>query len=111
MPYSQSLADRVRQVLGKRRGISEKKMFGGLIFLLNGNMLVGVWQVSLVARLGSQGASEALQQEFVRPFDVTGRPMKNWVLVEPDGLDSDKQLAGWIQAAVEFVETLPAKEA
>jgi TfoX/Sxy family transcriptional regulator of competence genes len=109
MPYSQSLADRVRQALRDRRGITEKKMFGGLAFLLHGKMLVGVWQQSLVVRLGPEQAAEALKRDYVREFDVTGRPMKGWIMVEPDGLDSDKQLAEWIEAAMRFVGTLPRK--
>jgi len=109
MTYSHSLADRVRHALRNRQGIAEKRMFGGLGFLLHGNLLVGIWQASLVVRLGPDQAAEALQQEYVRPFDVTGRPMKGWVMVEPDGLDSDRQLAEWVELATRFVKTLPAK--
>lgn len=109
MPYSHSLADRVRQALGNRRGISERKMFGGMIFFLHGNMLVGVWQQSLIVRLGRDQAVEALKEDFVRAFDVTGRPMRGWIMVEPDGLESDRQVAEWIEAAMRFVGTLPAK--
>ncbi|HEX3657110.1 MAG TPA: TfoX/Sxy family protein [Pirellulales bacterium] len=109
MPYSQSLADRVRQTLRSHRNITEKKMFGGLIFMFSGNMLVGIWQQSLIVRLGADRAAEVLGQPHIREFDVTGRPMKNWVMVEPDGLERDEQLAEWIKAALEFVEKLPAK--
>jgi TfoX/Sxy family transcriptional regulator of competence genes len=109
MPYSHSLADRVRQALRDRRSIAEKKMFGGIAFLFHGSMLVGVWQASLIVRLGPDQAPEALKQDCVREFDVTGRPMKGWVMVDPNGLDSDRQLAQWIELAVQFVRTLPAK--
>lgn len=109
MPYSHALADRVRSALAGRRAIAEKKMFGGIAFLLQGNMLVAVWQQSLIVRLGPERSAEALQQDFVRPFDVTGRPMQGWVMVEPDGLDSDAELASWVAAALEFVERLPKK--
>ncbi len=109
MAYSHSLANRVRHALRNHRGIAEKKMFGSIVFLLHGNMLVGVWQASLIVRLGPDQAVEALKQDYVREFDVTGRPMKGWIMVEPDGLDSDKQLAEWIEAAKRFVETLPSK--
>lgn len=84
-------------------------MFGGVGFLLCGNLLVGVWKSSLVARLGPEQGTEALRQSNVKEFDVTGRPMKGWVLVEPDGIDSDQQLATWIGQAMQFVETLPPK--
>ena len=67
MAYSKSLAARIRQTLAQRRGVSEKRMFGGVAFLLNGNMLVGVWQDSLIARLGPEVGERALRQPFVRP--------------------------------------------
>lgn len=109
MPYSQSLTNRVRDVFAGQRGISERKMFGGIAFLLHGNMCVGVWQTSLIVRLGLEQAAAALKEPYVAEFDVAGRPMKGWVLVEADGLDTDQQLHGWIERAVEFVETLPRK--
>jgi TfoX/Sxy family transcriptional regulator of competence genes len=109
MPYSQSLADRVRLALQNYRGISEKKMFGSLVFMFNGNMLVGVWKSSLIVRLGPDQAATALKESHVREFDLTGRPMKGWVMVEPDGLESDRQLAGWIERAMEFVGRMRVK--
>jgi TfoX/Sxy family transcriptional regulator of competence genes len=109
MAYSESLARRIRHLLAHRRGITEKKMFGGIGFLLNGNMCVGVWKSSLIVRLGSEGATAALEEPNVVEFDITGRPMKGWVMVEPDGLETDEQLGHWVQRAVEFVETLPKK--
>jgi TfoX/Sxy family transcriptional regulator of competence genes len=109
MTYSEALADRVRCAVKGQRRIVEKKMFGGVVFLLQGNMLVGVWQSSLIVRLGADQAAIALQQEHVSRFDVTGRPMKNWIMVEPDGLDTDKQLDDWMERALTFVRTLPPK--
>lgn len=109
MAYSQSLANRVRQALRNQRNVTEKKMFGGVGFLLKGNMLVGVWQNSLIVRLGPEQADDALKQPDVREFDVTGRPMKGWIMVDPDGLESDQQLASWLDQALTFVTTLPAK--
>src|SRR5438876_10926093 len=109
MAYSESLAQRIRQVLARRRGIVEKKMFGGVGFLLNGNMLVGVWKNSLIVRLGPDEGDEALKEPHVKAFDITGRPMKGWVLVEPEGIEDDEQLSAWIQRAVKFVGTFPAK--
>ena len=109
MAYSESLADRIRLAFGPARGVVEKKMFGGIGFLLGGNMCVGIWKSSLIVRLDCNEADEALQQPHVREFDITGRPMKGWVLVEAEGLDEDAQLRAWIERAVEFVRTLPAK--
>ena len=109
LAYSESLARRIRQVFGHRRGITEKKMFGGVCFLLNGNMCVGIWKSSLIVRLGPEQAAAALQEPNVVEFDITGRPMKGWVMVEPDGLETDEQLGHWVQRAVEFVEALPKK--
>src|SRR5262245_3537950 len=107
MAYSESLALRIRQVLGRRRGITEKKMFGGVGFLLNGNMCVGIWKQSLIVRLDPEQSAEALREPHVVEFDITGRPMKGWVIVEPDGIESDEQLSTWITRAFDFVRTLP----
>ena len=109
MAYSQALTERVRHALRNHRGIIEKKMFGSVVFMLSGNMLVGIWQQSLIVRLGPENAKKALKEDYVREFDVTGRPMKGWIMVEPDALDTDTQLAEWIDQALAFVELLPAK--
>ena len=110
MAFSEALAGRIRQQLARRKNVEEKKMFGGVGFLLNGNMLVGVWRDSLIVRLGPDEADEALKEPHVKEFDITGRPMKGWVLVEPEGVQHDDQLKGWVQRAVKFVGKLPAKE-
>ena len=109
MAYSEALADRIRQALGPRRGLAEKKMFGGVGFLLHGNLCVGVWKTSLIVRLDPAEAENLLKQPHVRVFDITGRPMKGLLLVEAEGLESDQQLAEWIERAAAFVATLPAK--
>ena len=108
MPFSESLAARIRDALVRRSGIAEQKMFGGLCFLLHGNIVVGVRRDSLIARLGGEEASKALKKPYVTQMG-TRRPMKGWVIIGPDGLDTDRQLAAWIEKAVEFVEMLPAK--
>jgi len=110
MPYSESLAERVRHILAGRRGVAEKKMFGGIGLLLGGNMCVGIWKTSLIARLGPEQAAEALKQPCVREFDITGRPMKGWVMIDAEAVETDKQLAGWVEQAVVFVGQLPAKK-
>jgi len=109
MAYSKSLAERMRGIVARRRGISEKKMFGGICFLLNGNMCVGVWKNSLIARLGQEQGDEALLEPHVKKMDITGKSMKGWVIVEPDGIEDDKQLSHWIELAITFVRTLPTK--
>jgi TfoX N-terminal domain len=109
MPSSKSLAARIRQALTQRNGIVEKNVFGGVAFLLHGNMLVGVWKDSLIVRLGPEQGEKALAEPNVKEFDVMGRPMKGWVMVEPDGIENNRQLSDWIGRAVEFVGTLPAK--
>lgn len=109
MAYSESLARRIRYVFTRRRGITEKKMFGGVGFLLNGNMCVGVWKDSLIVRLGPDQAGTALKEQHVVEFDITGRAMKGWAMVEADGLETDEQLSDWIQRALKFVRTLPPK--
>ena len=109
MAFDESLAARIRQQLARRRNIEEKKMFGGVGFLRNGNMLVGVWKNSLIVRLGAEEGEEALREAHVKEFDITGRAMRGWVMVEPAGLREDEQLSEWIQRAVKFVGTLPAK--
>lgn len=109
MPYSTSLAARLRDALSHRRSFEEKHMFGGVGFLLHGNMCIGVWKDSLVVRLAPDAAAVALKEPHVKPFDITGRPMKGWLMVAPDGLDTDDQLRAWIDRAIAFVATLPAK--
>jgi TfoX/Sxy family transcriptional regulator of competence genes len=109
MAYSESLAERIRRAFGRRRGIEEKKMFGGIGFLRGRNMLVGVWQSSLLARLGPEQTLKALREEHVSEFVMKGRASKGWVLVAPEGVEHDEQLGEWIRRAEEFVATLPNK--
>ena len=77
MAFSEALAERIRQQLARRKNVEEKRMFGGVGFLLNGNLLVGVWKESLVVRLGKDEGEEALKERHVKEFDITGRPMRN----------------------------------
>ncbi|MGN6546005.1 MAG: TfoX/Sxy family protein [Aureliella sp.] len=107
---SESLILRVRDALAGRRSVSEKRMFGGVAFLLGGHMLVGVWKDSLVVRIGTAAYADALSQEHVRPFDPAGKPMRGWVMVDPEGTENQGQLSQWIDTASQFVETLPPKQ-
>ena len=109
MAYSETLAVRIRHRLARRRNLEEKKMFGGIGFLLNGNMCVGIWKNSLIVRVGPDQYHEALREPFVSEFDITGRPMTGWVLVAPEGIEDDDLLHHWIERAVKFVKELPPK--
>ena len=109
MAFGDNLAARIRHALARKKSIEENKMFGGIGFLLHGNMLVGVWKDSLIVRLGPETYDDALLEPHVREFDITGRPMKGWVLVEPEGVEHDEQLKDWIERAAKFVKALPVK--
>ena len=109
MAFDEALAARIRDALARRRNIEEKKMFGCVCFLLNGNALAGVWKDRLIARLGPDEGEAALREPHVRAFDITGRPMRNWVAVEPEGIEDDDQLKAWVERATKFVRTLPKK--
>ena len=110
MAFDESLAARIRDSLARKKNIEEKKMFGCICFFLNGNALAGVWKDGLIARLGPDEGEAALREPHVRAFDITGRPMRNWVVVESEGVEDDEHLKDWIQRAVKFVGKLPAKE-
>lgn len=109
MAYSAALADRIQQQLARKRNIECKAMFGGVAYFLNGNICVGVWKESLIVRIGPDAYQPTLQEPFVSEFDITGRPMTGWVLVGPEAIQDDDQLREWIQRAMSFVKTLPAK--
>jgi TfoX/Sxy family transcriptional regulator of competence genes len=109
MAFSEPLAARIRDALARTKGVEEKRMFGGVGLLLQGHLLVGVWKDSLIVRLGPDQGGEALLERHVREFDITGRAMKGWVLVDPEGVEDDDQLKAWIERAMKFVRTLPKK--
>ena len=89
--------------------MTEKRMFGGLGFLLAGNICCGVWKGFLILRLGDDAARQVLTEEHTRPFDISGRPMRGWAMVEPAGWQDAARLRRWVQWAVEFTSTLPEK--
>jgi TfoX N-terminal domain len=109
MAFDETLAQRIRGALARKKNVEEKKMFGCICFLLNGNILVGVWKGSLIARLGPEECEDALREPPVEAFDITGRAMKGRVLVGAEGVRDDTQLPDWTRRAEEFVGTLPAK--
>jgi TfoX/Sxy family transcriptional regulator of competence genes len=108
MAYDKALAERLRELLGPLPGVSDKHMFGGLSFLSDGNLLVCVWHDDLMVRVGRDATEEALTRPGTRPCDVTGRPMRGWVVVDGAMLDDDV-LQEWTERARAFVATLPPK--
>ena len=109
MAYEESIAEQIRRHLANDPRFVEKKMFGGVGFLLYGNMCVGVWKDQLIVRAGMPAWTELVQQPNVKEFDITGRSMKGWLMVLPDGFDTDHQLEEWLQRGIEFTLTLPPK--
>ena len=109
MAFDEALADRIRKRLAGKKGVVEKKMFGGLAFLLNGNMCVGVHKDGLIVRLEPDATDAALKRPHARVFDLTGKPMQGWLLVDAPGVKSDKDLAGWIETGVNYAGKLPKK--
>ncbi len=109
MPYDEHLAERVFQVLANQSGIEPKKMFGGLAFMLNGNMAMGVEKDRLMVRVGRDRYEDALAKPHCHPLDLTGRPMRGSVIVEPEGIATDPQLEEWVQLGLDFPGSLPAK--
>lgn len=109
MAFDEKLAARVRGQLAKRRGLTEKQMFGGLAFLLNGNLCCGVHGQELIVRTDPAQHDQALKKPHTHVFDMTGRPMKGWILVRPAGLTTDAALGKWIETGVNYAASLPAK--
>ena len=109
MAYDETLADRIRAAVTALDGnVTERKMLGGLAFMLNGHMFAGVVRQDLMLRLGEPAASHALSRPHVREMDFTGRPMKGMVFIEPDGLNGPA-LRQWVAEAAAFARSLPAK--
>jgi len=108
MAYDEALADRLRDALAGERGVTERKMFGGLAFMVGGHMACGIVKGELMLRLGAECADNALERPYVRPMDFTGRPMSGMVFVELEGLRG-AALGLWVAQAVAFVRTLPPK--
>lgn len=110
MGFSANLAERIRALLKRRRGVTERKMFGGIAFMQHGHLVCGVIDDLLVLRLGEEGAGAALTEKHTRPMDFTGKPMRSMIYVEPTGTDTDDALKTWVQRALAYVKTLPPNE-
>ena len=109
MAYDEGLAERIRGILSDEPGVAEKRMFGGLAFLLRGNMCVGVVKDELMVRVGPHRYEELIREPHARRMDFTGRPMKGLLFVEPDGLEADPDLERWVRHGVAFATSLPKK--
>lgn len=109
MGYDEVLLERIHHHLGDRDDVVDKKMFGGVAFMLNGNMAVGVSGDRLMVRIAAEQHGAALGLPGVHQFDLTGRPMKGWIVVDADALDEDERLAYWIDRGLEYAGSLPPK--
>ncbi len=109
MAYDETLADRIRANLSHHPELAQRKMFGGLAFMLNGNMCCCLTNHGLMVRVGPHAYADALAQPHAGLMDLTGRPMRGWVLVAPPGLVSDADLSQWVAAGAEFAAALPPK--
>ena len=109
MAYSEDLAERIRDVIGTPPELAEKVMFGGVGFMVQGNMAVGVIGDELMVHIDKAATDEALTKRGARTFDFTGRPMKGWVMVGEPGISTEEGLNLWVQQGVEYASSLPAK--
>lgn len=109
MAFDEALADRIREVLAPRSEVGERKMFGGIAFMVAGNMCCGVIGEDLMVRLGTEDAERALGEPHVRPMDFTGKPMKTAIYVDPEGTADDESLAAWVEAGAALASSLPPK--
>ena len=109
MAYNEDLEKRIKSIVSDWQNTADKKMFGGVCYLLNGNMFCGVHKDFLILRLGQERAENALKLPHAQAFDITGKPMKGWVMSNADGYKSDHELKSWLAKAKKFVQTLPKK--
>lgn len=109
MAAKEELASRIRKVLAKQRGVTEQAMFGGICFMIRGHMCCGTLKQNLVVRLGPERYEHALAKPHVRPMNFTGRPLRGFVFVGPQGTHTQRALAYWIEQGIAYVQTLPAK--
>jgi TfoX N-terminal domain len=109
MPYDTLLAARLRAALGPLPNLEEKKMFGGVGFLVNGNLACGVYKNELIVRVGPEVYAEAISRPHTHEFNITGHPMAGWVMVAQQGSATEKDLGDWVRQGLDFARSLPAK--
>ncbi|MCH9690647.1 MAG: TfoX/Sxy family protein [Gammaproteobacteria bacterium] len=107
MAYNEELAKKVRTLLSENEGLTEKQLFGGLAFMLHGNLACGVVGEELMVRVGADNCQSALNERYTRPMDYVGRPLKGMICVEEDAIVAD--LDAWVNRGIEFAESLPPK--
>jgi hypothetical protein len=109
MAYDEGVAERIREIFDQRYDVEEKKMFGGIAFMVRGHMCCGVVNDTLMARVGPDRYADALQQPHTREMDFTGKPMKGFIYVDPAGFETDERLSNWVNICENFISTLPSK--
>jgi hypothetical protein len=109
MPFDEGLAERLRDVFRDQPPVEEKKMFGGLAFMLNGNMCCGIIGETLMARVGPEQYETLLTEKYAREMDFTGRSMKGFLYIDPEGIESDEDLKAWVSACLVYITSLPHK--
>jgi len=109
MAYDEELAARIEAILVDQPGLVSKRMFGGVAYLVQGNMACGVHKDLLMVRVGPNGYDQAMQDPYTRQFDMTGKSMKGWVTVDPEGIARQADLEHWVKTGLEFALTLPPK--
>lgn len=109
MAYNIELSNRIQSELSGTTGLVEKKMFGGVGFMVHGNMACGVNGDNLLVRVGIDHNDEALSRPFTKPFAISGKPMAGWIIVEPGGYESNEQFKRWVKQGLDYARTLPAK--
>lgn len=109
MAYDPSIADEIRVRIGSHPGLTEREMFGGIAFMIHGNMAIGVSGDELMVRVGKEAHDEAVALPGARIFDMSGRPMRGWVAVAPEGFPDEDALTSWIDRGVRYAESLPKK--
>lgn len=109
MPYSKHIEDKIDKIISRWKRIEKKKMFGGICYLAKGNMCFGIYKEFLIVRTGIEVAEQKLKEKKAKPFDITGRAMKGWVMVEEQGWRKGVDLENWLQLGKEYALTLPEK--
>ena len=109
MPYSKLIEEKIEKIIGRWKKMQKKKMFGGICYLVNGNMCFGIYKDSLIVRTGIEVAEKKLKEKKVKPFDITGRAMKGWVMVEERGWKKEEDLENWLKLGKKYALTLPEK--
>lgn len=109
MAYNIDLEDRIDKLVPRLGEIAKKRMFGGIGYLLNGNLCFGIHKDDLIIRASKEESEKLVNNDDIRPFDITGKPMKGWLLVSPDAVETSEQLLEMLRIGAHFAKTLPAK--